>query len=116
MLCSLAELNCFDKAIFDGSVRELADKRHKELGPTQWTQIIAAFKAVNYDCAEDTEFYEWLKISLKAERYEIASAEQRMIVGNSKQGMHAPDGYLRSFMVGTTNNGVEVRRPQGLTS
>ncbi|CAK0843486.1 unnamed protein product [Prorocentrum cordatum] len=115
-LCSLSDLNCFDQVIFDGIVRELANKRSKELGCPQWAALLAAFKKVNYTCDEDKEFYEWMRVSLKAERYEIASAEQRMIVGNSKQGMHAPEGYLRSFMVGTMNNGVEVRRPQGLTS
>jgi len=116
IVCSLADLNCFDKVIFDACVRELADKKHQELYSPDRTRLLDAFKAAKYDCGENRDFLEWLCASVRAERYEAASIEQRMIVGNSRNGMHAPEGYLRSFMVGTTSNGVEVRRPHGLTS
>lgn len=78
-------------------------------------KILAAFKAVKYEC-EDRQFFEWLSSSVKAERYEVLKAEQQMIVGNSKNGMHAPEGYLRSFMIGTSGSGSGVTRPHGLSS
>lgn len=116
VLCSLSDLNCFDKSLFARIVRELADKRSMELMGPDRSRLISAFKAVKYECDEDKRFYEWLKSVEKAHRYEAACAEQRMIVGNSQNGMHAPEGYLRSFMVGTTSNGVEVKRPQSMVS
>lgn len=116
VLCSLSDLNCFDKALFARIVRELADKRSMELLGPDRSRLISAFKSVKYECEEDTKFYDWLRSVEKAHRYEAACAEQRMIVGNSKQGMHAPEGYLRSFMVGTTSSGVEVKRPQSMVS
>lgn len=118
MLCSLADLNCFDKSIFAGTVRELASRRSGEIDSETRTRLLGAFKTVKYECDEDRDFLEWLQVTQKAQRYEAMVEEQRMIVGNSKSGagMHAPEGYLRSFMVGTTSKGVEIKRPNGLVS
>jgi len=115
ILCALADLNCFDKEVFNGSVKELADRRYMELKSEDRIALLMAFKAVKYDCNGDRQFYDWLSTSVKAERYEVMSAEQRMIVGNSKNGMHAPADYLRSFMIGTSS-GSQVTRPHGLSS
>mmetsp|Transcript_66202 Transcript_66202/g.125289 ORF Transcript_66202/g.125289 Transcript_66202/m.125289 type:complete len:313 (+) Transcript_66202:1-939(+) len=116
ILCSLAELNCFDKQVFAGGVKELADKRYMDLQSFDRRRLLNGLRAVKYECDEDPNFLAWLSQTVKSERYEVLSAEQRMIVGNSKNGMHAPEGYLRSFMIGTTSNGSGVARPQGLTS
>lgn len=115
MLCSLAELNCFDKSLFANTVRELADKRYMELQGLDKCRLLAAFKAVKYECNDEKQFFEWLKDCVKNERYEMLSAEQRMIVGNSKNGMHAPEGYLRSFVIATSGGGG-VNRPHGLSA
>lgn len=119
ILCSLADLNCFDKDIFGKILRELASKRGTELEVSDRSRIRGACKAVKYEGEEDQEvmaFLQWLLVTAKSQRYEAMCSEQRMIVGNSKSGMHAPEGYLRSFIVGTTSKGVEVKRPQGMVS
>merc|ERR1711972_724780 len=116
ILCALADLNCYDKDIFTKIVHELARKRTAELQPADRPRILSAVKAVKYESTEDQEFLDFLAQKEKSQRYEAACVEQRMIVGNSHSGMHAPEGYLRSFMVGQNSKGVEVKRPHGLVS
>merc|ERR1711920_495023 len=108
--------NCYDKEIFNKIVHELARKRTAELQPGDRPRILAAVKAVKYESAEDQEFLDFLAQKEKSQRYEAACVEQRMIVGNSQSGMHAPEGYLRSLIVGTNNKGDKVKRPHGLVS
>merc|ERR1712194_535459 len=110
ILSSLGDLNCFNKTVFAGCVKELADRRYLELQGADKLRILAAFKAVKYECDEDRQFFDYLSSSVKAERYEVLSAEQRMIVGNSKSGMTAPEGYLRSFMIVSSKTGSGADR------
>jgi len=117
IMASLADLNIFNKEVFDRIVKEMAANRFRDLQGPQRGRILSAFSRTKYECAVDQEFHDWLKEAEKSERYEEACVKQRMIRGNSSSGtgMHAPEGYLRSFICGNSD-GVEVRRPQGLNS
>jgi len=116
IVCSLADLNIFDQSVIAHTLKELDGRKHVDLQSIDRQRLLAALKVAKHDQPEHRAFVEWLCVAVGSERFESMSAEQRMIVGNSKNGMYAPTDYLRTFMIGTTNNGGRVARPHGLSS